>query len=251
MTVRKRYTVQQLAQLSGVSVRTLHHYDQLGLLTPAFLGDNGYRYYGAAELLRLQQILLHREFGMALKDIGGLLEQSGADRLGQLRAQKARLEAEAERYRLLVETIDRTIDSLANSGEETMEHAALYKGFSPEKQAAFEQEIAGLYGKAAVDASKASLAQQHPAVVMDELAEIEVTLASLMRLGVPAGDVQLDALIGRHRAWVAKMWGRPCPPEAHAGLADMYGAHPDFRTRYEAIAPGLTDYLVSAIKSRI
>jgi DNA-binding transcriptional MerR regulator len=248
-----RYTVQQLATLSGVSVRTLHYYDKLGLLVPAFLGDNGYRYYGAAELLRLQQILLHREFGIALTDIGTLLEQSGPDRLGQLRAQKARLESEAARYRLLVETIGRTIDSLSHQGEHTMEHADLYKGFSPGKQAAYEAEAASLYGKDAVDQSIAAVKARGPAgqqKMMDELAEIELAIAARQRHGTPASDPDLAPLVERHRLWVGAMWGKPCTPQAHAELADMYASHPDFRSRYEAIAAGFTDYLVIAIKSR-
>jgi DNA-binding transcriptional MerR regulator len=247
MTSKKRYTVQQLARLSGVSVRTLHHYDQLGLLAPAFLGDNGYRYYGAAELLRLQQILLHREFGIPLKEIGALLDQSGTDRLVQLREHKARLLAEAARYRLLVETIDRTIDSLSTLGEETMDYADLYKGFSPEKQAAYETEIAGLYGQEALTQSKAAGQYNNPAM-MDQLAEIELAVAALLRQGISAQDARLGPLMQRHRAWVSTMWGRECTPEAHRGLADMYTSHPEFRARYESIAAGLTHYLAAAIR---
>lgn len=103
----KRYTVQQLADLSGVSVRTLHHYDRIGLLVPAFLGDNGYRYYRSPELLRLQQILLFREFDIPLASIRMLLALPVAGQLDELRRQRAALLAEAERYRLLAESIDR------------------------------------------------------------------------------------------------------------------------------------------------
>lgn len=247
----KRYTVQQLASLSGVSVRTLHHYDQIGLLVPAFLGENGYRYYGAAELLRLQQILLHREFGLVLKDIGPLLDQGGADLVDQLRQHKATLEAEAARFRLLVETIDRTIVSLTTLGEQKMEHADLYKGFSADKQAGYEADMAQQYGKDAVERGAANVKGMDPArrqALMDELAEIELTMAHLLRQGVAPEDARLAPLVERHRAWVGAMWGRPCPPEAHAGLAEMYSAHPDFQVRYESIAAGLGDYLSAAIK---
>src|SRR5690606_4698147 len=102
-----------------------HHYDEIGLLEPAYVGDNGYRYYEEEELLRLQQILLHRELGFALKDIAALLDDPGFDRLAALEAHKARLEAEAERYRRLVGTIDRTIADLRRRvapGEGTMQH---------------------------------------------------------------------------------------------------------------------------------
>ena len=78
------YTVKQLARLSGVSVRTLHHYDEIGLLRPAFLGENRYRYYGREELLRLQDILFHRELGAPLQEIGELLAREGRDRVAIL-----------------------------------------------------------------------------------------------------------------------------------------------------------------------
>ncbi|MGZ3173421.1 MAG: MerR family transcriptional regulator, partial [Croceibacterium sp.] len=78
------YTVKQLAHLSGVSVRTLHHYDQIGLLKPAFTGENRYRYYGREKLLRLQDILFHRELGVPLADIARLLEAKDRDRLAIL-----------------------------------------------------------------------------------------------------------------------------------------------------------------------
>lgn len=249
---RKRYTVQQLATLSDVSVRTLHHYDQIGLLVPAFLGDNGYRYYGAAELLRLQQILLHREFGLPLKDIGRLLDQAGIDRIGQLQAQKARLQAEAARYRLLVDTIDRTIASLTTLGELKMEHSDLYKGFSAEKQAAYEAEAGVLYGMENIAPSVATFNNMSAArqqAMQDALAEIEMNFANLLRQGVAPGDARHAPLVEQHRAWVATMWDRPCPPQAHATLAGMYASHPDFRARYESIAAGLADHLSTAIQA--
>jgi DNA-binding transcriptional MerR regulator len=132
----RTYTVSQLARLSGTSVRTLHHYDEIGLLKPASVGENGYRYYGREELLRLQSILVHREFGIALGDIGVLLDSAGFDRLEALRAQRGRIEAEAERYRRLARTIDRTIAEL--EGRDTVMDKQLYEGFSPEKQAEYE-----------------------------------------------------------------------------------------------------------------
>lgn len=144
----KRYTVKQLAELSGVSVRTLHHYDAIGLLTPAYVGDNGYRYYGENELLRLQQILLHRELGFPLKEIAAILDEPGFDRLAALETHKTRLEAEAERYRRLVRTIDRTIAEIKGRRAQEdwkMKHADLYSGFAPEKQEEYEHWLADLY----------------------------------------------------------------------------------------------------------
>jgi len=254
----KRYTVSQLAKLSGVSVRTLHHYDEIGLLEPAYVGDNGYRYYEEEELLRLQQILLHRELGFALKDIAALLDDPGFDRLAALEAHKARLEAEAERYRRLVGTIDRTIADLRRRvapGEGTMQHEELYEGFAPEKQEEYESWLIERYGggmRERIDRSRAKYARLSDAdkqKIMDELREVESDLAESCRRKIPVDSPALAPVLERHRAWVAYMWDRPCPPEAYAGLADLYLAHPDFRKRYDSLEPGFCDYLVAAMKA--
>src|SRR5688572_11861287 len=132
-----RYTVKQLARLSGVSVRALHHYDEIGLLKPSFLGVNRYRYYGREELLRLQDILFHRELGVPLQEIARLLAYDGRDRLAILSQHRAMLAERIERSRQLLGTIDRTIAELNGAG--TMKDSDMYTGFSPEKQAEHEQ----------------------------------------------------------------------------------------------------------------
>lgn len=254
----KRYTVKQLAELSGVSVRTLHHYDDIGLLAPAYVGENGYRYYEEEELLRLQQILLHRELGFSLKEIAALLDDPGFDCLRALKAHRERLAAEAARYRTLVGTIDRTIAELegrAARGETAMEHADLYEGFAPEKQQQYEEWLIERFGgdmRRRIDDGKAKLAalsDEEREGLLRELAEVESALAEGCRRKIPADSPALDPALERHRAWVAAMWDRPCPPEAYAGLADLYLAHPDFRARYETLEPGFCDYLAAAMKA--
>jgi DNA-binding transcriptional MerR regulator len=248
-----RYTVKQLARISGVSVRTLHHYDDIGLLKPARLGDNRYRYYEQPEVLRLQQILFHRELGFALQEIAALLDQPGFDRLEALSAHRVRLEQEAQRYAELVRTIDRTIADL--NGKHVMKHTELFKGFSPEKQAEYEQWLIERYGsemREHIDVSKrelASLTHAQKARLLENLAEIETDLAEACRRNVPSDSAALDLVAARHRDWVSVMWNRPCPPDAYAGLADLYLSHADFRARYEALAPGFTDYLAAAMKA--
>lgn len=249
----QRYTVKQLAKLSGVSVRTLHHYDQIGLLKPARLGDNRYRYYGGAELLRLQQILFHRELGFSLQQIAALLDQPGFDRREALRSHRTRLEREAQRYAELVLTIDRTIANL--DGKHTMQDTELFEGFSPERQAGYERWLIERYGgdmREHIDVSKrklAALTEAEKARLLEELAHIEADLAEACRRRLPSDSTALDGALARHRDWVGVMWGRPCPPDAYAGLADLYLSHPDFRARYEALAAGFTEYLAGAMKA--
>src|SRR6201994_414387 len=140
------YTVKALARLSGVSVRTLHHYDEVGLLKPACVGANGYRYYGREELLRLQQILFHRELGFSLEEIGRALDADGFDKVAALKAHRAKLEAQTQRYRELMGTIDQTLASL--EGDEKMDDKAMYRGFDPKQQDAYEKELVDKHGAA-------------------------------------------------------------------------------------------------------
>ena len=136
-----------------------------------------------------------------------------------------------------------------------MSNEDLYKGFPTEKQAAYEDWLVATYGedlRGDVEASSKAYAARSQAekdAAMAELRELELGLAGSLVHGVPPGAEALDGLLSRHRAWVAAMWGRDCSPEAYVGLADLYGAHPDFRTRYETIAEGLTDYLTAAMKA--
>lgn len=249
----KEITVKQLAAISGVTVRTLHHYDEIGLLKPAHIGGNGYRYYGRAELLRLQRILFHRELGVPLGDISGLLELEGADQVGVLMRHREKLAAERERFRVLIETIDRTVADL--KGETPMPNADLYKGFSAEKQAEYEAWLIEHYGdpmKDDIARSRKAMAKMNEVeqqAVMDQLRDIETALAEGMKRGLDPASDAINKVITRHRAWVAAAWDKPCPPEAYAGLAHMYASHPDFVKRYETIAPGFTDFLVTAMKA--
>ncbi|MGV3580531.1 MerR family transcriptional regulator [Brevundimonas sp.] len=245
------HTVSQLARLSGTSVRTLHHYDAIGLLKPATVGENGYRYYGRRELMRLQQILIHREFGVALSDIPALLDAEEPDRVRALREQRARLEKEADRYRRLARTIDRTIAEL--EGRETIMDTQIYEGFSPEKQAGYEAWIIEKYGEPArahVEHSKATVAAMSKGERQDwmaEVADLEADFGRAMEEGAAADDPALDPLLKRHHAWVARTWKSPPTAEAYAGLGRLYVDNPDFRARYEAVAPGLADWLAEAM----
>jgi DNA-binding transcriptional MerR regulator len=251
----KTYTVKQLARLSGVSVRTLHHYDDIGLLKPAFVGENRYRYYGRDELLRLQDILFHRELGVPLKEIARALDHDGRDRLAMLEEHRGWLLDRVQRSRQLIRTIDRTIAALKGNGQ--MSDTDLYKGFSPEKQAEYEEWLVERYGpgmRERIEAGRAKLAavgEDGRRDMLAELASIETSLAEAQRSGTPPEDETVKPLIARHQAWVETMWDQPSTLSSYAGLADLYASHADFRSRYEAIAPGFSDWLTSAMRAHV
>ncbi len=121
------YTVKQVAAISGVSVRTLHFYDETGLLEPAFLGANGYRYYEEPQLLKLQQILFYRELGFELKQIKPILDRAEFKNVSALQAHREVLQAALDRTRGLLETIDKTIRHLKGEGE--MSGEEIFAGF--------------------------------------------------------------------------------------------------------------------------
>src|SRR5438552_2589890 len=130
------YTVKQLSDLAGVSVRTLHYYDEIGLLRPSSVGANGYRRYDDAAVLRLQQILFYREMGLELLQIRDILDAPDFDLLAALQAHRAALEAKIGRLQALVGTVDSTIMHL--TGEVDVSKKELFKGFSEKKQKQYE-----------------------------------------------------------------------------------------------------------------
>lgn len=122
------YTVKQVAAMSGVSVRTLHFYDETGLLKPAYTGANGYRFYEEPQLLALQQILFYRELGFELRQIRPLLGRPDSQRVDALRSHREALEERLARTRRLLETIDHTIDHL--KGRTPMTGEQIFAGFT-------------------------------------------------------------------------------------------------------------------------
>src|SRR5690242_9239440 len=121
------YTVKQVAKMSGVSVRTLHFYDEMGLLKPAYHGANGYRYYEEPQLLRLQQILFYRELGFELKQIQKALTRPEFENVSALQAHREVLEENIARARTLIGTIDKTLDHL--KGSLIMSSEEMFAGF--------------------------------------------------------------------------------------------------------------------------
>ncbi|QCI66902.1 MerR family transcriptional regulator [Phreatobacter stygius] len=242
----KLYTVKQLGRLSGVTVRTLHHYDAIGLLKPASVGPNGYRYYGRDELLRLQDILLMRDMRLPLDRIAAALAAGSADRRQALRRHRERLIADIERYHALIATLDRTIADL--EGGEAMPDQDLYQGFAPPRQAEYETYLTERYGATALDESKQRLkggSKQAFERHLAELADLEAEIVTAMKAKLDAEAAAVQDIIGRHHAWVDRHW--TADRASYAGLGRLYLDHPDFRARYEAQHPAMAQFLAKAM----
>ncbi len=246
----KRYTVKQVARLSGATVRTLHFYDEIGLLKPAYYGENGYRYYEKEQLLGLQQILFYRELNVPLEQIKLIMASPGFDRLKTLETHRARLEKELTRYRQLIKTIDGTIAEL--NGKKTMASEEMFQGFSSEKQKQYEKELVDRYGdgmQAKIDDSKKRIKDWTKAdfqASTDRWNAFLRDLGALADAGKAPDSAEVQALIPSHRAWLESYW-TPVR-ESYIGLGQMYAEHPDFRKQFDAVREGLADFCADAMR---
>lgn len=244
------YTVQQLAEISGVSVRTLHWYDEKKLLKPAYHGSNGYRYYEEQHLLILQQILFFRELGFKLNDIQKLLLQDDFDKLKALQSHKKALIQECNRKSKLITTINKTISHLR--GKKIMQDSELYYGFDQARQKEYEQYLVKEYGTKAEERLKQSR-QRTVKWDKDEWDDVknigdkiykELSSAINSKLE-PESNVVQD-IICRHYNLQNRFFD--LTKEVYIELANLYGQHPDFKKFFEAYHLNMIEYIGKAIR---
>jgi DNA-binding transcriptional MerR regulator len=247
----KTYTVSQLAKMAGVTVRTLHHYDQIGLLTPAGRTESGsgrsagYRLYGEAELLRLQQILFFKELDMPLDQIRQILDDPGFDQVEALAHHRGMLQGRMERLARLLNTIDRTLDRLTEE-DMTLTDEELYEGFSTEQIERYKREAREMYDPDLVAESERrvkGMSREKWKAVQAQGRDVTVAIADLMDRD--PGDPEVQAQVAGHHAWIENFY--PCSAEIYRGLAQGYVEHPEFRAFYEKVRPGLAEFLSAAM----
>lgn len=241
------WSIVEVARHAGVSSRTLRHYDDVGLVPPAYVGSNGYRYYEQAQLLRLQEVLLLRELGLSLDAIRRVLEGT-ADRTAVLREHHAALLAERDRLDRLAGTVARTI---GRKDGDVMGPEELFEGFDAEKQRGYEADLVERYGDRVTEQIDESwrrvgaMSKADAERVQAELAERDAEYAALLDAGVAPEDPRVQEVTAGHYAWVCRFWTPSA--EAFAGLGDLYVDHPDFHARYDGIRPGLAEYVRDAM----
>jgi DNA-binding transcriptional MerR regulator len=240
------HTVKQLSDLAEVSVRTLHYYDEIGLLNPTKVGANGYRYYDDAALLRLQQILFYREIGLELMQIKEILDSPNFDLLAALRSHRGVLQEKINRLEKLVSTVDGTIMHLV--GEVDMSKKRLFEGFSEEKQKQYEREARLQYGPEIVNASIKRWNSYTPAqqeAVRQEGGQIYSDLADALEAGQPAQSVEVQAILQRWHQHMRYFYEPTL--DILRGLGEAYNTHPDFIAFFQNLHPKLPTYLKEAI----
>ena len=237
------YSVKELADMADVSRRTLHYYDELGLLVPAVVSDQGYRRYNEASLLRLQQIMFYREMGLELRQIRTLLDDPDFDLLTALRSHREALQDKVRRLQQLVQTVDTTIAHL--HGEIAMSKKNLFSGFSEAEQARYEEEAVANWGEMASDSIKRwhQYGKARQAEILAEGGAIYEEIAANMAAG-PA-SATIEALLKRWHDHLRYFY-EPTP-EIMAGLGNAYHDHPDFRATFTRIDPALPAFLKEAI----
>lgn len=248
---RDGYTVHEVARLAGVTVRTLHHYDRIGLVCPQ-RSDNGYRSYGAEELERLQQVLLYRELDMSLAEVRGILDSPAFDSVAALEAHKQALVARRDRCDALIASVQKTIDSKRKGTpmSDSEKFEAFKKKAIAENEQRFGAEVRERWGDAAMDASNekaAAMTEDAYNAAKDLEAQIKEQLLAAMHEGSVDGQAA-KRLVQMHKQWICGHWPEGAySPEAHKGLADGYVADPRFAKYYDEIAEGAARFLRDAI----
>ena len=240
------YGVRELARLAGVSVRTLHHYDQIGLLTPSSRTAAGYRQYGADDLMRLQQILFFKELDVPLGEIRAILDDPEFDQIAALEQHRRLLQLQSERLAQLLKTVDKTIQKLTEDTM-TLTNEELYEGFSKEQIESYENEARERWGS--TDAYKESrkrvgnMSKAQWDAVKEQGDEATRLMAGLM--GRDPADPEVQAAIAKHHAWIENFY--TAPAEMYAGLGQMYADDERFRAYYDNYAPDLADFMRDAM----
>jgi DNA-binding transcriptional MerR regulator len=239
------------AEIAKVSVRALHHYDEIGLLVPSERSESGYRLYSAGDLERLHQILLFRELGFALPDIRRIMLDPAFDRAEALRAQRSLLVEKARRTEAMLEAIDAALAAAERGTTMTKEELTdmfgeLFDGFDP---AEYEEEVKERWGE--TDAYKQSTARTKRYTKADwerlgvEGGAVTAEFIALMDAGVAPDSPEAIAVAGTHHAHLEK-WFYDCPPQMYAGLAQMWVDDDRFTKNIDKAREGLAAFQSAA-----
>ncbi|MDH6125658.1 MerR family transcriptional regulator [Kitasatospora sp. GP82] len=242
------WQIAEVARISGVTARTLRHYDEIGLLPPAGTGVNGHRYYEESQLLRLQQILVLRELGLGLREIAGILGEQG-DELESLRAHHLRLVQERKRLDTLARTVARTIVELQKSKEDDMvprinRPENLFEGFDPSQ---YETELREEWPQLAEQAARlaASMTEAEIERGQRERTAQLIRMAEFMIAGTPVDDPAVQAEIDSQYQVLAQVPTMGADEFRAVGRACV--DNEQWRAAYEEIAVGLAEYQRDAV----
>jgi DNA-binding transcriptional MerR regulator len=238
------YTIKDIANLAGVTTRTIRYYDEIGLLDPALIGDNGYRYYDHDSLLRLQQILFFRELDVPLKEIQLIMSQPDFDLLSTLENHRSALQSKVSRLETLIDTIDQTIAS--EKGEGTLSDKEIFEGFD---ESQYEDEVRERWGDspryAESQAKWSSYSEEQKQAIKAEGGDLAVRMVGKDPNASP-DDADVQTAIGEYHAYINKYF-YTCDVSFLRGLADNWVQDPRFAINYETIREGGAAFVGKAV----
>ncbi len=241
------FTVGELARLTGITVRTLHHYDEIGLVVPSQRTAAGYRLYDDADVIRLQQVLLFRELGLPLDEIAFAIDQAGS-REDLLRQHREVLVQKRARIDAMLSALDSALVSLEKGRVMQPDDVKqMFEGFDPSQ---YEEEVKQRWGNTEAYKESQRRTKRYGKAEWDQIQgdwqAIYAELAMLMKAGTPVTDPAVQALVDKHRAHIDR-WFYPCSVEMHKGLGQMYVADARFAANLDKVAAGFAQYLSDAI----
>jgi DNA-binding transcriptional MerR regulator len=238
------YTVKRVGEIAGVSVRTLHHYDEIGLLKPSSHSAAGYRLYVEKDLERLQQVLIFKELGFDLKEIKRILADPDFDRRKALVEHRKLLLERQERFGRLIQSVDRTLKAMQRG---VPMNAKMFDGFD---QAALEEEARQRWGqgpgwaesqkrwKSYTKADTDAMHQEGGEIIEDLVAHMDRDPAS----------PEVQAVIARHHGMICK-WFFDCPKDVYRQIGDGYVDDARFTAFWDQFKPGLAVFVRDAIRA--
>lgn len=245
-----RYRVKDLSNLADVSIKTLHHYDKIGLLKPAFRSEKKYRLYGDYELHRLQQILFYKALGVPLSEISSILDTRNFEQKEALEKHKQKLESEKKKISDLINSIKKSISNL--NTKKMLTDKELYEGLSSEEIEKRKKEAKKKYGKENFETSDKylkSLSKSQFEDLKNEQKEIFKNLLALYNENIESEVVQLE--IARHYQNIRKFWGTSGSPSAqkceYQGLGQLYLSVQEYTKVDDKIYEGFPEFLAEAI----
>lgn len=242
------FTVGELSRLTGVTVRALHHYDEIGLVRPSQRTAAGYRIYDERDVLRLQQVLVFRELGVPLDEIGPAIDQA-TDRAALLRQHRGELARRRTQIDAMLAAVDAALEVLekAETIMQPEDFKTLFDGFNP---ADHEDEARERWGQTAAYQESARRTKQYGKpeweAIRRESEAIYARLRELMQQGAAGADPAVQAAVEDHRKHLER-WFYPCSRQMHHGLGEMYVADVRFTANLDKVAPGFARFLRDAI----
>lgn len=240
------YTVKKVAEIAGISVRALHHYDQIGLFRPTSLSQSGYRLYTSDDLEKLQQLLFFRELGFSLEEIKEIVNSPAFDRKQALLSHRRLLLEKQKRLEALVRSVDRTIEAMERGSK--MDEKDMFEGFDRKQLEEWRDEARQKWGSENVDESwrrVSKYTKQDWDEIKLEGQRITEGMATLMDRD--PSDPAVQALVGRHFKQIDERF-YTVTPEIYRGLGELYVSDPRFTANYDSVKPGLAEFMRRAMQ---